>query len=72
MVLPTKSYFLVVFNKKFYFFFIDYDGNYIVRVNPERNIFSINVELTSTFFPLLRFGPSPLPNFKHRYIYSKF
>ena len=44
----------------------------LTRVNPERNIFSINVELTSTFFPLLRFGPSPLPNFKHRYIYSKF
>jgi len=34
------------------------------RVNPDRNIFSINVdcELTSTFFTLQRFGPSPSPN----------
>ena len=29
-----------------------------------RNIFSINVKLTSTFFTLPRFGPSPSPNFK--------
>ena len=33
-------------------FIIDFDGYYIVeltRVNPERNIFLMNVELTSTF-----------------------
>ena len=36
----------------------------LTRVNPDRNIFSINVELTSTFFTLQRFGPSPSPNFK--------
>ena len=36
----------------------------LTRVNPDRNIFSINVELTSTFFSLPRFGPSPSPNFK--------
>ena len=35
-----------------------------LRVNPDRNIFSINVELTSTFFTLHRFGPSSSPNFK--------
>ena len=34
----------------------------LTRVNPDRNIFSINVELTSTF--LQRFGQSPSPNFK--------
>ena len=34
----------------------------LTRVNPDRNIFSINVELTSTLFTLQRFGPSP--NFK--------
>ena len=34
------------------------------RINPDRNIFSINVELTSTLFTLQRFGPSPTPNFK--------
>ena len=42
-------------------FFVDFDGYYIVRtdeVNPDRNIFSINVELTSTF------GPSPSSNLK--------
>ena len=36
----------------------------LTRVNPDRNIFSINVELTSTFFTQQRFGPSPSPNFK--------
>ena len=36
----------------------------LTRVNPDRNIFSINVELTSTFFTLQRFGLSLLPNFK--------
>ena len=34
----------------------------LTRVNPDRNIFSINVELTSTFFSLQKFGPSPSPN----------
>ena len=37
----------------------------LTRVNPDRNIFSINVELTSTFFTVLRFGPSPSLNFKN-------
>jgi len=40
---------------------IDFDGYYNVkmtRVNPDRNMFSINVELTSTFLPQ-RFVPSP-------------
>ena len=36
----------------------------LTRVNPDRNIFSINVDLTSTFFTLQRFGLSPSPNFK--------
>ena len=36
----------------------------LTRVSPDRNIFSINVELTSTFFTLQRFGPAPSPNFK--------
>ena len=36
----------------------------LTRVNPDRNIFSINVELTSTFFTLQRFGPSTSLNFK--------
>jgi len=35
----------------------------LTRVDPDRKIFSINVELTSTFFTLQRFGPLPLPNF---------
>ena len=35
----------------------------LTRVNPDRNIFSINVELTSTFL-LYREGPSPSLNFK--------
>ena len=33
----------------------------VKRVNPDRNTFSINVELTSSF--IQRFGPSPSPNF---------
>ena len=33
-------------------------------MNPDQNIFSINVELTSTFYTLQRFGPSTSPNFK--------
>ena len=36
----------------------------LTRVNPDRNIFSINVELSSTLFTLQRFGPSPSPNLK--------
>ena len=36
----------------------------LTRVSPDRNIFSINVELTFTYFTLQRFGPSPSPNFK--------
>ena len=36
----------------------------LTRVNPDQNIFSINVELKSIFFfTLQRFGPSPPPNF---------
>ena len=35
----------------------------LTRVNQDRNIFSINVKLTSTFFTQQRFGPSPSPNF---------
>ena len=37
----------------------------LTRVIPDGNIFSINVELTSTFFTLQRFGPSPSPNLKY-------
>ena len=37
----------------------------LTRANPDRNIFLINVELTSTFFTLQRFGP----NFKSTFIY---
>ena len=37
----------------------------LTRVNPDRNMFSKNVELKSTFFTLQRFGPSPSPNFKY-------
>ena len=51
------------------FFFIDFDGYYIVTTDegqPDRNIFLINVELKSTFFNLQRFGPSPSPNFKKK------
>ena len=41
----------------------------LTRVNPDRNIFSINVELTNIyFFTLKRFGPSPSPNVKYIYI----
>ena len=36
---------------------------FIIRTDEDRNIFSINVELTSTFFTLQRFGPSPSPSF---------
>ena len=36
----------------------------LTRVNPDRNIFSINVEPTSSFFTLQRFGPSISLNFK--------
>ena len=41
----------------------------LTRVNPDRNIFSINAELTSTFILYLQFGPSPSPNFKFTRIY---
>ena len=41
----------------------------LTRVNPDRNIFLINVELASTLFTLQRFGPSPSPNFKAFIIY---
>ena len=44
----------------------------LTRVNPDRNIFSINVELTSTFFALQRFGPSPSPNFKLKELFAYF
>ena len=37
----------------------------LTGVNPDRNIFSINEELTSTFFNLQRFGPSTSPNFEY-------
>ena len=36
----------------------------LTRVNQDQNIFSINVDLTSTFFTLQRLGPLPSPNFK--------
>ena len=36
----------------------------LTRVNPDRNIFSKNVDLTSTFFTLKWFGLSPSPNFR--------
>ena len=34
------------------------------NIKSDQNIFSINVELTSTFLTVQRFGPSPSPNFK--------
>ena len=43
----------------------------LTRVNPDRSTFSINVELTSTFFTLQRFGPSPSPNFKFMFFISE-
>jgi len=36
----------------------------LTTVSPDLNIFSKNLELTSTFFNLQSFGPSPLPNLK--------
>ena len=45
-------YFLVIFNKKFFYFLsilMVIISLELTRVNPDRNIFSINVELTSTF-----------------------
>ena len=36
----------------------------LTKVNPDRNIFSINVEQTSTLFTLQRLGLSPSLNFK--------
>ena len=39
-------------------------------LNQDRNIFSINVELTSTFFNLQSFGPSPSPNFKYELVFT--
>ena len=36
----------------------------MMRVNPGRNIFSINVELSNTLFTLLRFIPPSTSNFK--------
>ena len=44
--------------------FVKKQSQELSRVNPNRNIFSINVELTSTFFTLQRFGPSQSLNFK--------
>ena len=44
--------------------FVKKQSQELSRVNPNQNIFSINVELTSTFFTLQRFGPSPSLNFK--------
>jgi len=41
----------------------------LTRVNPDRNIFSINEELTFTFFTLKRFGPSPSLNFKSSFFF---
>ena len=40
----------------------------LMKVNPDRNIFSINVKLTPTFFTLQRFGPSPSPNEKFYFL----
>ena len=37
----------------------------LTRVNPDRNIFSINVKLTSTFLLYRGLVPSPSPNFKN-------
>ena len=43
----------------------DKQSQELTRVNPARNIFSINVELKSNFFTLQRFGSSSqLPYFK--------
>ena len=38
----------------------------LTMVNPDRNIFLMNVELTSTFFTQQRVCPSPSPNFKKK------
>ena len=52
LIWEIRCLFIFLWFFTFLFFFIDFDGYYIVklkRVNPDRNIFSINVELTSTF-----------------------
>ena len=44
----------------------------LTRVNPDRNIFSINVKLTSALYTLQKFGLSPSPNFKAWIIISTY
>ena len=62
-------YFLVIFNKHFLHFFIDFDGYYIVRTDEGQPIPKYIFNKCGTniyFFTLQRFGPSPSPNFKDR------
>ena len=42
----------------------------LTRVNPDRNIFSINCGTNIYFFTLQKFGPSPSPNFKRTKAFS--
>ena len=55
-----------IWQPKFLFWIIFFVSLELTRVNSDRNIFSMNVELTSTFFTLRRFGPSPSPNLKYK------
>ena len=41
-------------NGSLFLIFVKKQSQELTRVNPDRNIFSINVELTSTFFLLYR------------------
>ena len=62
--IPLAFSFCLDCNMGLFLIFVKKQSQELTRVNPDRNIFSINVELTSTFFTLQRFGPSPSLNFK--------
>ena len=58
---------MMIFNKFFNFFFVHFDGYYIVRSDEgqPRSKYIFNKCGTNIyFFTLQRFGPSPSPNFK--------
>ena len=60
-------YFIVIFDKHFFIFFIDFDGYYIVRTDegqPGPKYIFNKCGTNIYFFTLQRFGPSPSPNFK--------
>ena len=62
--LSSKKY-----NNVYYSFFKGLPLLYVTTATsifpPPKNTFSINVELTSTFFTLQRFGPSPSLNYNY-------